>query len=385
MPQPYQLFFPLGLLYAIYGAAVWVMYWLAKLPYPAFAHAHLMISGFLFSFVSGFLMTAIPKFLGARQATGAEITVAALLNLSSLMAVGAHLPPIYHYVGSALLLLFLAYFCLARFVRRDFDPPPHFVFLALGLAGGALGSLVLIAVDRSLLSSRWLPAGRAVLYQGTMLFLVIGVGGRMLRNLLGWNYTSIISKKQWSSPLGAERLVIGVQATALVASFVVEALTSPRAGHVLRAAIISWIAVTEWRLYRRPRMRSKLAFWLWISIWSLVVGSWAYALIPGAGVHGLHIVFIGGLGLMALMIASRVTLAHGGHGVDQEKSLRALRYAGILILFAALTRAAAPLTPQIYTSHLAYAAITWIAGLLVWAAVFVPKIIFTKSGDGSHG
>jgi uncharacterized protein involved in response to NO len=70
-----------------------------------------------------------------------------------------------------------------------------------------------------------------------------------------------------------------------------------------------------------------------------------------------------------------VTLAHGDHGPRVELRSRLLPAAAVVLLLAAVTRALAPLVPRMYLHHLAYAALTWIAGVLLWAIVFIPRMI----------
>ena len=122
-------------------------------------------------------------------------------------------------------------------------------------------------------------------------------------------------------------------------------------------------------------LTSRLAFWLWISAWSLVVGLWAPVAAPAYAVHGLHISFIGGFGLMTLMIAARVTLAHGGYPAGLEVRLRAFPWIAGFALLAAFTRAAAFVDPRIYLHHLGYAAVAWVGAALLWLKAFGPRIV----------
>lgn len=72
--EPYQPFFFSGLLISVLGVAVWIFFqlgWMSK--YPQDAHAFLMIMGFLFAYISGFLMTAIPKMANAKAAQPIEV------------------------------------------------------------------------------------------------------------------------------------------------------------------------------------------------------------------------------------------------------------------------------------------------------------------------
>ena len=102
---------------------------------------------------------------------------------------------------------------------------------------------------------------------------------------------------------------------------------------------------------------------------------------PETGLHALHLAFISGFGLLTLLVASRVTLAHGGYDLSIEKRSRVFKWAGGWILAAALVRASAPLTAQAYFHHLAYAAACWIIGVGIWAAYFVPRMLARRRVD----
>ena len=119
-----------------------------------------------------------------------------------------------------------------------------------------------------------------------------------------------------------------------------------------------------------------------MSAWSLILGTWAPALFPSFAIHGVHLAFMGGFGLMTLMIASRVTLAHGGYGLELEANSKAIAITGVLILFAAATRVTAILIPNSYLPHLAYAAMIWIIALGVWSWSFIPRMLMkSKAAD----
>ena len=81
---------------------------------------------------------------------------------------------------------------------------------------------------------------------------------------------------------------------------------------------------------------------------------------------------------MALMIASRVTLAHGGYDTRIEISSWFITLSGALVLLAAWTRLSAPFTRN-YSHHLGYAALVWILAILVWGVFFVPRMARNSS------
>ncbi len=391
LPQPYQIFFPVGALYALWGALVWMLFAAGWFGYPGPAHAHWMIVGFLFSFALGFLMTAIPKFMGSVAASPMETFIALGLALASfplpLLPSGA---PWGHAVALAI-LVFIAAFGAARFTRRTHSPPNHFVFLPVGLLLGVLGAGVLFASALGLPQVEALaPAGRIFLYQGTMLCFVLGIGGKLVTALLGWSDSPLVQisrlrlKPRRSRPARVLRSPITWQAMLLVAGFALEATQAFALGRVLRALAATWIGFHSWKLHRSPRNPGRLTRGLWCSGGAMLVGIWLYALSPSMGIHGLHLMYIGGFGLMTTMVASRVTLAHGGYGLELELRSKALLWTALLMLSAALVRVCAPWS-QSYFGHLAFAAGLWVLSVAVWAKVFIPRALFAESAEGgSH-
>src|SRR5690606_6854530 len=104
---------------------------------------------------------------------------------------------------------------------------------------------------------------------------------------------------------------------------------------------------------------------LWISGWSIVVGLLLNAALPAYSIHVMHLVYAGGMGLMTLMIATRVTLSHGRHDLSLESRSRILAATGALVVCAALTRVSAGWLPEVYLTHLGYAAVCWIAAVVL--------------------
>src|ERR1043165_8519631 len=62
-PDPYRLFFPLGILVGLAGVAIWPLNYFGILTgYWGMSHAYVQADGFLFCFIAGFLLTALPRF-----------------------------------------------------------------------------------------------------------------------------------------------------------------------------------------------------------------------------------------------------------------------------------------------------------------------------------
>src|SRR5437660_1599581 len=78
---PFRLFFPMGVAAGLIGVGHWLFWTIGWIPESnSFFHAMMQVEGFLSCFVAGFLMTAIPRFLGAPVTSWAELILPAALE-----------------------------------------------------------------------------------------------------------------------------------------------------------------------------------------------------------------------------------------------------------------------------------------------------------------
>jgi hypothetical protein len=106
--SPYKFLFCIGFIYALIGSGSWIFFRLGWMDYPTVIHGEWMMLGFLLSYVMGFLMTAIPRFLNAAVCKSWELIVAIILALLPLG--GFWLSVRWVAAGGILQLFFLAYF-----------------------------------------------------------------------------------------------------------------------------------------------------------------------------------------------------------------------------------------------------------------------------------
>jgi uncharacterized protein involved in response to NO len=367
LSEPYRIFFPIGLAYGFWGVALWVLYGLHLTSfYPGPLHTHLMIGGFLGSFAFGFLMTAVPRFTASFPATFPE-TLWTALPLIVTLPLSLFGQPLLVLMPLLLSFLGMAYFVGRRWFKGGSRPADPFILVGFSLGSAILGLVLLIA-------STLVPLGRLLFLHAFMLLLIAGVGSQLVPMLLGS-----------ASPGGCMRSTRGTHnkfiyiGGILVLSFVIEALVSEWAGRLIQAVILSLILIKHWGIHHLPGSRSKLSWLLWTACWFLLLGKWGAVAFPGYYIHFMHLTFVGGLALMTLMVATRVVLAHGGFNLILESQLSSLFWSGGCILLASLTRMSAGFVPAIYSRHLLYAAMMWIAGLAIWSSVFGIKIIFTRT------
>jgi uncharacterized protein involved in response to NO len=387
--DPYRLLFPLGWANGLLGASIWILFYLTnRIAYPGSLHANVMMGGFQFCFAAGFLMTAIPRFTGTDSASPVELALAGSLGglLLAVSLAAVFDPGLSGWLHGLVVALsaFLGIYFLRRFLRRAHSPPSSFSFVGAAILFALLGSLALALANR--LPASVVLLGRLVFYHGMMLALVLGVGSRLVTANLGWMQSPIIQITRQTRTVGPFEFLGSSYGTSLlltvlfVASFVIEATIANQVGRILRALVASFVIHPQWQLHRLPRTRTKMAFWLWVSAWSVFLGLWAYALSPTyLAVAGAHFMFIGGFALMIFMIASRVTLSHGGFDVSVEATSMIYPVLGILTVFSALARVIAGMgNAQQAPILIVIAACSFIFALLAWGFLFLGKILKPK-------
>ncbi len=380
--DPYQWLFPLGLLFGVLGTGIWVANWQPGLGwYPGIVHADLMMGGFFLTVAIGFLMTAIPKFTGTAGASLYEMV---------MMSIGAGVGLSFAYAQNRFgfhaamlaMVVMLVIFAARRFLQSTTRTPPPFAFLGFGIASALISTLLLTIHDLHHLPIPLLIFGRQLFIYGTSLFLILGVGTQLLPFFMGMVKTDEVHARtpfhirKGLSPVG----VVIAWAVVLSATYIIDAMGFPMLARGVRAVVVAWILITRWKILSWPKAGTLLSVMIWVASWMMLLGFGVMAASPSYAVHGAHFYFIGGVSLMIFSVATRVTLAHGGHGLAMERRSPILVIILILIVFSVATRVTAPWFPSIYVSHLAYAALAWILAAVCWAWGVLPKLWCRKSG-----
>jgi len=376
--EPYRVFFPLGMLFGLCGVAIWPLYSFGvTATYSGRSHALVQIFGFLYAFIAGFLLTAVPRFTGTQlPAMITQIALAALLTVAAVASEfrAFALGTVAFVAAHAMLLTLVA----RRFMKRRQNPPPTFVLIGLGLVAGVAGALLTSAVALDLIPASWDLLGKRLLTEGMVMLLVLGVGGFLGPRLLGF-----AALPAHSAPLPQQKLPPVLQFSVvenftaglvILISIVAEyGFDLSRMAYV-RAVVVSIVVIRSLQLWKRPMAKTTLARSIWIAFWMIAIGVWVVAAAPRYRADFLHILFIGGFSLLILAIATRVTLSHGGHDLAQERRSWPLRVGVTLTLVAMLARLGAPFAANSYFAHLAWAAILWMAGILWWSGYILRRI-----------
>jgi uncharacterized protein involved in response to NO len=272
-----------------------------------------------------------------------------------------------------------------RFRRRRNPPPETFVFVGVGIGSGAIGLILNAAIALNQVAPAWDVLGRRLLTEGMVLMLVLGIGGFLGPRLLGFvalpNFQKIDPVLPQERPpfvvRNGSRIYL-VAAGGLLISLVGEYGFSLSWMAFLRATIASTTIFSTLQPWKRPAVRTTLAWCVWVAHWLLVIGMWLVAIAPRYRVDFLHVIFMGGFTLLILAVGTRVALSHGGHPLRLEQRSWPLRIGITTGLIAMLARVGAPFAPSSFFEHLALAAILWIAGILVWG-FYLLRLIRTRS------
>lgn len=371
----YRYFFPAGWALAVFGVALWILYPLNIVSYPGVLHPDVMMGGFFLCFVCGFLMTAIPQFLSVEGPTKMEQGISFILIFSLFVTLFIHSRTPF-ILTTSFLFIFLATFILRRFFKRETNLPDSFIFVGFGILSGLLGNITLtfsqfvdVPLPLYLLSKSF--------YLSAYIYcLVIGVGTRIIPALFGFKP---LPNHKNPNEINTKMLTYIFLGIIFLGSYVVEVFVDKFFGNLLRSLVMILVCIPFWGLYKLPIKKGGLTLGLWSASWMMVLSQVALTFAPSHfRVHIIHIGLISGLSLITYMVATRVTLAHGHYGFDLEKTSKALYVSSALVILAGLTRFSAGIRPDLYESHLVYAASTFLVASLIWGAIFIPKAIKLK-------
>jgi len=339
-----------------------------------------MAYGLFGGFIIGFLGTAMPRLLSAPP----------LGIRNVLLLLGLHLASVLSFFGQkifwgdccflSLLLLFITLMLLRVRYRQD-TPPPGFALVALAflcVLAGAILSLFEPRMEES--GAYWISLQRRLSYQGFVLLPILGIGPFLLPRFFGLSSPHDFAEAlkpsgEWKKK-AALALVVGLL---IVGSFFIESGGAIRAAHTVRFASIFVYLLLEFPFSRAPGFTNALGASLRIAFAALVSGFVLIALFPQFRVGLLHLTLIGGFAVITLTVATRVLFGHSGNLEKLKDKNRWLLVAVGLMLFAMATRISGDFWPKIMASHYIYGALLWIAGVLLWSAYALPKVLQIES------
>ena len=368
--QPYRVMFLLGLALAWSGVVPWLLHGLGVvLEYRSIYHSIAQVQGFMMCFAAGFLFTAIPRLTGTSPPASWQMVIAMLAPVGTVAAAWFRNWPLSQMFWFGLVATLLV-FAVRRFRSGTRRPPASFVWVPLSLGMGAVGSVLIAAYGIGGAQLFHLhQLGRLLLLQGMFLGLVSGVGSMAL---------PLVTCGDPPPDAGREarpqRLLHLAAAFALIGTFLLENYVSLQWGYGLRAALVLAVLVSAGRIHRLPTVAGWHRWLVWLSAWLLPLGYSLGCLFPLQFQAGLHVVFIGGFGMLALSVGLHVSLALGGrdevHGRPWQVPIL-----GALLLLAMASRGALVFVPAQNLPLLAVAAAAFLLATLVWASLAIPAML----------
>ena len=366
--EPYRFFFPLGILFLFCGALVWLPLIWDSGEYPVLAHRYLMLNGFTGSFIGGFLMTALPKFSQTRPANVGEVCLYLVVTLLGLYFASAE-QETFVFIASALQPICILLFLFPRIAKRRANPPYSFIFIFVGLFLWIFSAVASAFIDPE--------AYKQLHYQGSIAAIILGVGSRLVPGILGHVEIVNLQKQMYEKP-GPLLKTVPLGFILLILSFVVSYFLPATPGGLLRAAVVSVVAMVYWRLWQAPRDRTALTWNIWGAGWLILLSFLASAFLSDGGIHVGHSFFITGIVLLSLLIATRVLQSHGPK--DKELENRKMLYLiSSLLLLSALTRVSAYFMPDHYLRHLGYAASILCLAVGIWSWCYLRFCLTVRS------
>lgn len=362
--EPYRVFFFSGAVWSIVGVSLWPLFYAHQIAfYPSIVHARLMIEAFGAAFVVGFLGTAGPRMSTAPKLTPLELIWLFALHQASAIS---HLC-LRQTWGDALFIALLGSLILCLVIRvikfRKDWPPPQMLLALTGLMCG-IGGATLWLMPATMNDARLFRLAGLLLYQGLLLPPVLGIGSFVFPRMLGGDF----GEPKTPAQSRAKLIRAAAAAVLLVGSFVLESFGQVMAGYAVRCIVAASYLLIEvrWRKSPTDEARGTLSAGL---KWAVLLGLLGLALAPffyAQHVSIEHLLYIGGFGMLTLIVGSRVLFGHSGD-LDgffvRSKWVRFLIFLGVL---TATTRATPAWVPSTTVSHHIYASITWALLALCW-------------------
>jgi len=369
----FRPFFFLGALWAIVVVALWVAAMAGTVTLPTLIdplawHRHEMLFGYLSAVIAGFLLTAIPNWIGRLPVAGPAL--AALVSLW----VAARLAMLFSaWTGATVALLLdvgfllvLASLCAREvFIARNRNVPVVGAVLLLALASGVdhAEALGVIATD----GLGW-RAGFAL-----VLLLITLIGGRIIPS-----FTTNWLKKQGQSRLPGQpsafaAVVIGATALALCCWIfaIGPGLTGPL---LIAAGMLQLARLSRWsglRTIADPLVFVLHLSYAWLPLGLILLGM--SLLVPTQPASSaLHALAAGAMASMTLAVMTRATLGHTGRELRAGVGTTAIY---LLVTAGAALRVAAPWLPFDYLLLIQIAGAFWGGAFLLFLAMYGPKLL----------
>jgi len=373
-------FFLLAGIYALITILIWIGVSVYGWPEPHLPfstlnwHAHEMIFGYGMAVVAGFLLTAVTNWTGLVTLKGYPLAGLAALWLAARLA-GWLMPS--QILPMALLdLLFNVWFAVAIFIPVLRVKQYKQIGIAAKLVLMMLANLSFYLGASGMLEHGVLWGLYSGLY--VMLALVFSMTRRVLPFFIerGVGYPVALKNRLWldhaSLYVFLMFLIADVFWQNVTASAVLAGLLF--AIHLMRLA--GWHTSGIWK---KP-----LLWVLYLGYAGAVFGFLLKAIAPFVSLSpylAIHAFALGGIGMITLGMMARISLAHTGRDINQQRMTPAF----VLLLAAFIARVLLPIiVPNHYLLWLGIAQLAWLLAFAMFVRIYTPILIKPRA-DGMPG
>jgi uncharacterized protein involved in response to NO len=374
--EGFRLFFPMAAIHAALWPFLWVIVFNFNLPFassipPGIWHVHEMIIGTFGAALIGFITTSVPEWTDTKRLRGNSLLALAalwagarffgLFGVTALDALGA--------VCDILWLGALVAYLVSISIRKRTTRLSAFVFWI-----GAL--LVTEVVTRYAfldIAAHADLAQRAARLAG---FVFLGILGVALARVSVPITNLVLDPSEETSPFrphpGRLNLAPGLVAVLVLAEAF--GLSDATAGYLFIAAGAAFMDRIAEAFIGKKIIHAEILALVGSSAFAglgLILIGLAQLGAPISEYAGLHLAFMGGLGLGVLSIFAIAGLRHTGRALGL---VRETRFAMLLLVAATLLRVIPEIWPTAFLSSPPYFAVSlvWAAAFLLWLRVYWP-------------
>lgn len=376
----FRPFFLCAGLYSVIAMAAWIA-WLmlhganAVILKPTIAipahlwHGHEMLFGYVGAAITGFMLTALPGWTGARRVAGGR-----LLGLMMVWAAGrmvmwfsTFLPALVVAAVDLAYLPLLAIVVASGLIRQP--APRNLIFLAL---------LCVLIISNAAFHGEWSGVAGSSASWGlalallTCVVLIVILGGRIVP---AFTRNAMVRKGRSENLPRSVRMIdlASIASVAAVAICHALALSDMVTGGV--AAIAAAANLVRWGMWRwratlnEPIVWSLHLAYLWVSVGlaalsAAMLGDWL------SHSAAMHLLAIGAIGGMTMAMMTRAPLGHTGRALSVSGPV-AVAY--LLVAIAALLRGfGLEFLPADYFLVILAAGTLWIAGFMIFVVTYTP-------------
>lgn len=378
----FRPFFLLAGLYAVISMLAWIA-WLmlhsanAVILAPTIAvpahlwHGHEMLFGYASAVITGFMLTAVPGWTGARRVAGASLVVLVTVWIAGRIAVwfSAFLPAMFVGLVDMAYLPLLAGTIAMGLVKRP--APRNLIFLGLlavlTMANGAVHG------EWTGLTRNTASWGLAVAVITTTLLIVI-LGGRIVPSFTRNAIIRKAGENELPRSIGLldKASIAGVAGVLVCYIFAVPDVVTGVTALLAAMANLTRLALWQWRsVLGAPILWSLHLAYLWIPVGLAAI---AASMLGGWISHNAaeHLLAIGAIGGMTLAMMTRAPLGHTGRPLVVA---RPISVAYLLIAAAAVLRGfGLDIFPEHYFPVVFIAGGLWATGFSIFTIVYTPIV-----------